>query len=271
MQSLSESDISGLMQVRQNHYTGCIYLSSGYVTHAQATNSHGVSEEGYHALLRLLGLQDALYDWVNDAFPASETMHIPLKDALQAQTELTQENTISHIERDKDQSTDLNNYSVSVVIERGSMEGSTYTISKDVTKIGRAQDCEIILPDSTISSHHCDIICKDDHLKIVDRDSFNGTKVNGHRVKEIALYPNDQVQVGIITMVINYSIKEQSNDPKPQLLTPAVSASFSETPTAKIPCVTPEQRFTPISWETVSSDKTRKRGLSNLISNIFKG
>jgi signal transduction histidine kinase len=62
--------------------------------------------------------------------------------------------------------------------------------------IGRAADNEVVLEDSGVSRHHGVIERKGEHFVIRDRESHNGTYVNGRRVESAALRDKDQIQVG---------------------------------------------------------------------------
>lgn len=61
--------------------------------------------------------------------------------------------------------------------------------------VGRKAGCSLQLQSKTVSSHHADLTTRDSQLLLIDRQSTNGTYVNGSRVKDIVtLKPNDVVQ-----------------------------------------------------------------------------
>lgn len=61
--------------------------------------------------------------------------------------------------------------------------------------IGRKVGCSLQLPSRTVSSHHADLTIRDGNLLLIDRQSTNGTYVNGRRVTEVvALKPDDLIQ-----------------------------------------------------------------------------
>jgi hypothetical protein len=70
-----------------------------------------------------------------------------------------------------------------LVIRSGDLTGSRFTLSKDVTQIGRHQDSDIL-------------------LVVRDLGSLNGTYVNQSRVDEFALKHGDELQVGKYRMVL---------------------------------------------------------------------
>ncbi|MFO0012476.1 MAG: EAL domain-containing protein [Planctomycetota bacterium] len=50
--------------------------------------------------------------------------------------------------------------------------------------IGRKVGCSLQIPSKTVSGHHADLLLQDGALLVVDRDSTNGTFVNGRRITE---------------------------------------------------------------------------------------
>src|SRR5438132_1830534 len=68
-------------------------------------------------------------------------------------------------------------------------------ITKDVTVVGRREECDLLLPHKSISKMHCVIVKTDGLLFLRDLGSTNGTRVNGQRVRRAALLPNDQLAI----------------------------------------------------------------------------
>jgi EAL domain-containing protein (putative c-di-GMP-specific phosphodiesterase class I) len=50
--------------------------------------------------------------------------------------------------------------------------------------IGRKVGCSLQIPSKTISGHHADLLLKEGELFVIDRDSTNGTFVNGRRATD---------------------------------------------------------------------------------------
>jgi pSer/pThr/pTyr-binding forkhead associated (FHA) protein len=69
------------------------------------------------------------------------------------------------------------------------------SISKDLTLVGRRDQCDVRLVHQTISKMHCMIVKTDGLLFLRDLGSTNGTRVNGQRVRRAALLPNDQLAI----------------------------------------------------------------------------
>jgi pSer/pThr/pTyr-binding forkhead associated (FHA) protein len=68
-------------------------------------------------------------------------------------------------------------------------------IVKDLTLVGRREDCDLRFEHKTISKMHCIIVKTDGLLFLRDLGSTNGTRVNGQRVRRAALLPNDQLAI----------------------------------------------------------------------------
>src|SRR5437870_8375567 len=73
--------------------------------------------------------------------------------------------------------------------------GSPLDLMKDLTLVGRKEDCDLRLNHKSISKMHCIIVKTDGLLLLRDLGSTNGTRVNGTRVRRAALLPNDQLSI----------------------------------------------------------------------------
>ncbi len=90
--------------------------------------------------------------------------------------------------------------------------GSSVDLVKDLTLIGRDEDCEVRLDHKSISKLHCIIAKTDGLLLIRDLGSTNGTRVNGQRVRRAALLPNDTVAFANLKYQIKFGVElEQEN------------------------------------------------------------
>ncbi len=73
--------------------------------------------------------------------------------------------------------------------------GDPIEILKDLTLVGRKEECDLRLDHKSISKLHCVIVKTDGLLLLRDLGSTNGTRVNGQRIRRAALLPNDQVTI----------------------------------------------------------------------------
>jgi pSer/pThr/pTyr-binding forkhead associated (FHA) protein len=73
--------------------------------------------------------------------------------------------------------------------------GTPISLEKEMTLIGRNEECEIRLDHKSVSKQHCLLVKTDGLILVRDLGSTNGTRVNGQRIRRAALLPNDQFSV----------------------------------------------------------------------------
>lgn len=78
----------------------------------------------------------------------------------------------------------------------GYLAGQSFILKKDVFRIGRKQDNHLIIDDKTVSGYHSEIIFDGHGYSIIDKDSTNGTYVNGIRVSQQRLQNGDTIKIG---------------------------------------------------------------------------
>lgn len=77
------------------------------------------------------------------------------------------------------------------------------TVSDSVT-IGRSQNCDIILTDSSVSREHCRISIVGNRLVLSDLESTNKTIINGVGVvNECPIQPGDRLKIGRYSLRID--------------------------------------------------------------------
>lgn len=82
----------------------------------------------------------------------------------------------------------------------GPSKDRVYTMRAAVTTIGRGTDNDLVLEATEVSRYHARIELVGGQWRLVDLGSTNGTKVNGHPVKETALRPGDRIDVGTLQL-----------------------------------------------------------------------
>lgn len=76
----------------------------------------------------------------------------------------------------------------------------TVDLSGRPALIGRGSDCDVVLADAHASRHHARLEVRGGVYVLIDLGSTNGTRVNGHRVREVVLGAGDRIDVGQSTL-----------------------------------------------------------------------
>src|SRR3984893_5467234 len=76
--------------------------------------------------------------------------------------------------------------------------GVPVDVVKDITLVGRKDECDLSLDHKSVSKLHCVIVKTDGLLLVRDLGSTNGTRVNGQRIRRAALLPNDQLHIASV-------------------------------------------------------------------------
>src|SRR5262245_50948674 len=91
--------------------------------------------------------------------------------------------------------------------------GPPIDIVKDLTLVGRKEDCDVRLDHKSVSKMHCVLVKTDGLLLLRDLGSTNGTRVNGQRVRRAALLPNDQLIIAHFKFRVHLGPDLQSPQP----------------------------------------------------------
>ena len=76
-------------------------------------------------------------------------------------------------------------------------------VCDEILTIGRDPNCNIVLEMPTISWHHASIVPGKSGCTLKDLDSTNGTYVNGERIIEKVITPEDKIMIGSYQLGIN--------------------------------------------------------------------
>ncbi len=83
-----------------------------------------------------------------------------------------------------------------VVVLNGELRGRDFRLVDGKNTMGTAADCDVVLTDPYLSSHHAVIRHENGEFTFVDLDSTNGSFVNERRVSREDLIDNDKVRLG---------------------------------------------------------------------------
>jgi predicted component of type VI protein secretion system len=117
---------------------------------------------------------------------------------------------------------------VVLVMFRADGERRSFSIVRDMTVVGRREDCDLRIPLGEVSRKHCRLIKDADAMKLEDLGSSNGTFHNGQRVREATLGPGDTVQVGPVTFMVQIDGVPADDEMQPAL--PSETGASAEQP-----------------------------------------
>jgi hypothetical protein len=123
---------------------------------------------------------------------ANTTYHPTMEPTIEA-LEAVQEPTAGVMMTERSRETAM------LVLQRGSEAGRRWPLdrTRQIT-IGRADECDIVLPDRQVSRYHSRISWVDDHYEVEDLNSKNGTHLNGVEVEgRAALQDGDEIQIAL--------------------------------------------------------------------------
>jgi len=90
----------------------------------------------------------------------------------------------------------------SLLVRNGRQAGQKVTISEFGILIGRTEG-GLLLQDDTVSRKHARIFLSEGKFIIEDLNATNGTFVNGKRINQSVIYPNDIIRIGSIELLFN--------------------------------------------------------------------
>jgi len=94
--------------------------------------------------------------------------------------------------------------------------GDPIPLRKAELLVGRKEDCDIVLRFSNVSGHHCKLVLSSGYWYILDLRSTNGVKVNGVRVSDRRVDPNQTVHISKHVFRLQYNpVRNGATGPPP--------------------------------------------------------
>jgi serine/threonine protein kinase len=113
--------------------------------------------------------------------------------------------------------------SAELVAVQGPLAQQHFSILPEGLAIGRQTDNDIVLAgELTVSRHHAAIALEHGQYVVYDRDSANGTWVNGQRIFRHVLVPGDRVQIWQSEFVFGYPGTPLPGPVSPTLVSPVL-------------------------------------------------
>ncbi len=100
-----------------------------------------------------------------------------------------------------------------LVVVEGPGAGYQYPLGPERLLVGRGEECDIALADTSVSRVHIDIErMPGGSYRVEDQDSSNGLRINGHEVASATLAPGDLLELGDV--LLTFVPSGQDFDPK---------------------------------------------------------
>jgi pSer/pThr/pTyr-binding forkhead associated (FHA) protein len=87
-----------------------------------------------------------------------------------------------------------------LVVLSPDQKGRSYELKVDKTTIGRVEDNTFQIAESSVSSHHCEVLLRGTDVVIKDLNSTNGSFINGEKISESVLKPGQTLRLGQIEL-----------------------------------------------------------------------
>jgi hypothetical protein len=81
------------------------------------------------------------------------------------------------------------------------VNGMTFRTRIGTTSIGRDQDCDVVIADSSVSARHAEIVVRPETSTVTNLMATNGTRINGIAIQNAELKDGDELRIGRISLV----------------------------------------------------------------------
>jgi predicted component of type VI protein secretion system len=105
--------------------------------------------------------------------------------------------------------------------------GPDFLVSQPRVTIGRKENCDIVLPFSTVSGMHCGLEFVEGYWRVLDLDSRNGIRVDGIACKKAWVYPESRLSIADKRFELDYV--PQGERPEPLEAAPPYSKPLMAT------------------------------------------
>jgi len=107
-----------------------------------------------------------------------------------------------------------------LIVVTGKSRGARLPVG-DRVRIGKAPDNDLVLPDDTVSRHHCELTRSPTGIQIKDLGSTNHTKVGTTTVNEATITPGATLTVGDVEVILR-------SEPNRAHILPSEASEFGE-------------------------------------------
>jgi pSer/pThr/pTyr-binding forkhead associated (FHA) protein/tetratricopeptide (TPR) repeat protein len=94
-----------------------------------------------------------------------------------------------------------------LIFRTGPRDEKRFPLVKEVSSIGRDEDCDVVLPDASVSRRHAFVYRVDERLyRVEDHNSSNGTLVNGEAIVTEFLSDGDRLEIGCYELLFRNAL-----------------------------------------------------------------
>jgi len=87
-----------------------------------------------------------------------------------------------------------------LVLLSAGMTGRTHDLKAEKTTIGRVEDNMFQIAEPSVSSHHCEVLLRENEVIVRDLNSTNGTYINGEKITDSPIKPGQILRLGQVEM-----------------------------------------------------------------------
>ena len=88
-----------------------------------------------------------------------------------------------------------------LIIKLQNQQDQRYEIEKPEILIGRGEECDLVLPNVSVSREHALIRLNEQGAELVDINSENGISINNQKVKQKVLGSKDEILIGNFSLI----------------------------------------------------------------------
>ncbi|QOJ00730.1 MAG: FHA domain-containing protein [Phycisphaeraceae bacterium] len=100
-----------------------------------------------------------------------------------------------------------------LILVRPDGKSQEVPLKKPRIVVGRQEDCQIRIPEGSVSRQHCEFRVNDTQVVLKDLGSSNGTFCNRRRITQTELAPGDLISVGPCVFVLRVGAEPGAFDP----------------------------------------------------------
>lgn len=94
----------------------------------------------------------------------------------------------------------LRSHKICVEVIRGPLEGRVFELPGPTAWVGSGKNCDLSIPDPTVSGQHVKIAIQGDLIRVIDEKSRNGTLVDDVRIRDAYARPDSTISIGASAM-----------------------------------------------------------------------